>query len=360
LFLALLVSALAAAAAAQGQSPAALSPDSQKRLVEDGHWKRARAALEPRVQSNPRDAEAAWLLSRVRNAWKEYDAAVKLAETAAALDPKNAEYRWVVAENVGEQAEDASWFRALGLARRFKREAEAAAALDAGYVAPRWGLMEFHMRAPGVAGGDKKRAYALLEEIKRISAVQGPLAEFRMTQLEKKNESPEPYYLRAYQADPKHYGANMNLARFYTRDTQKKFDLAEKFARAAMQLEPFRAGPYATLALVYAVQQRWKELDELLSQFEKAIPDSSIAHYQAAAMLRVSGADLPRAERYLRKYLSVEPEPGYPTHADAHWLLAMVSEKMGRNADAVRELEAALRLNPGHDAAKKDLKRLKK
>jgi hypothetical protein len=35
-------------------------------LLEAGHWKQARAVLEPRVKANPADAEAAALLSRVR------------------------------------------------------------------------------------------------------------------------------------------------------------------------------------------------------------------------------------------------------------------------------------------------------
>ena len=35
-------------------------------LVESGHWKRLRAMAEPRLAANPNDAEAAYLLSRVK------------------------------------------------------------------------------------------------------------------------------------------------------------------------------------------------------------------------------------------------------------------------------------------------------
>ena len=83
------------AVAARAQSPAA-------DLAEHGHWKRLKALVEPRAAANPNDAEAQWLLSRVRMAFKDVDGALAPAEKAAALDPKNVEYRWQVAQVVGE------------------------------------------------------------------------------------------------------------------------------------------------------------------------------------------------------------------------------------------------------------------
>ena len=71
------------------------------------------------------------------------------------------------------------------------------------------------------------------------------------------------------------------------------------------------------------------------------------------------GGDLARAEGWLRQYLELEPEPGSPSHAHAHWRLAQVFEKQERKSDAVAALEAALRLNPDLEEAKKDLKRLR-
>src|SRR5215213_448704 len=79
-------------------------------LAEHGHWKRLKALIEPRAAANPNDAEAQWLLSRVRMAFKDVDGALAPAEKAAALDPKNVDYRWQVAQVVGEQASSASVF----------------------------------------------------------------------------------------------------------------------------------------------------------------------------------------------------------------------------------------------------------
>lgn len=68
---------------------------------------------------------------------------------------------------------------------------------------------------------------------------------------------------------------------------------------------------------------------------------------------------MPRAERYVRKYLSQEPEPSASTPAVAHWRLGLILEKQGRKADAIAEVQEATKLDPKFQQAQKDLKRLK-
>jgi hypothetical protein len=47
-----------------------------------------------------------------------------------------------------------------------------------------------------------------------------------------------------------------------------------------------------------------------------------------------------------------------PSFASAYWDLAPVFEKQNRRPDAIHELQLALRLDPGFEPAKKELKRL--
>lgn len=75
--------------------------------------------------------------------------------------------------------------------------------------------------------------------------------------------------------------------------------------------------------------------------------------------LPLSKDDLPRAERYLRKYLTQEAEAESPSHAAARWRLGLVLEQPGRKAEAISEIEAAVKAEPSIEPAKKDLKRLK-
>ena len=142
---------------------AAANDPSPEELMNGGHWKRLRGAVEPRVKANPNDAPAAYFLSNVRQAYNDIDGAFALAEKAVALDGKNGDYRCQLAETYGQRAEKAGIFSQLGLARKFKKEAEAAIALDPKNIDCRIGLMEFHLRAPRIAGGDRKMADVMVE-----------------------------------------------------------------------------------------------------------------------------------------------------------------------------------------------------
>ena len=149
-------------------------------------------------------------------------------------------------------------------------------------------------------------------------------------------------------------------AGFYASDSQKKYDLAEKYAVEAIQFDEDRVGPYAALAIVYASTERWKDLDAIVARLEKNVPDDLGAHYQAAKILLLSGKDLPRAERYFRKYLTIDPEAGEPPWAGAHWRLGQVLEKEGKRTEAIAEIQEAVRLQPDMKPAKEDLNRLKR
>jgi tetratricopeptide (TPR) repeat protein len=336
------------------QSPAA-------DLAEHGHWKRLKALIEPRAAANPNDAEAQWLLSRVRMAYKDVDGALAPAEKAAALDPKSVEYRWQVAQVVGELATSASVFKQMGLAKRYKREVDAALVLNPKHTGSLTGLMEYYNRAPGIVGGDKKKAGEMPGQIMAVNKVDGWIAKVRLLQ----QQSPMPAgeieqaWVQAVLADPSRYEPHINLASIYTGGTTPRWELAEKEALTARKIDPDRTAPYSVLAAVYATGERWPELDALLADAEKKIPDNVTPYLRASTVLVATGKDLARAERYARKYLSQEPEPNSTTSAAAHWRLAMVLEKAGKKPEAITELQTATRLDPKFEPAQKDLKRVK-
>jgi hypothetical protein len=60
-----------------------------------------------------------------------------------AADGRNADYRYLLSGVLGQKAQRAGVLSRLGLARRFKREAETAVALDPKHVDARIALMEF-------------------------------------------------------------------------------------------------------------------------------------------------------------------------------------------------------------------------
>jgi tetratricopeptide (TPR) repeat protein len=329
-------------------------------LLEGGHWKRLRAIAEPRVAANPNDAQATYYLASAKEELGDLQGALPLAEKALSSDPNNARYHLRVATICISLGQQAGIFKGMGLARRFKEEAEKAMALDPRSVDAGEDLMEYYFDAPGIAGGDKKKAWATAGEIGRIDAARGLLAQASLAEKEKNPAKEEDFYKKALAAVANDFRVLSTVAGFYGSDGQKKYDLAEKYALAALKLDETRAGPYVVLAIAYAARERWQDLDTAMARAEKNVPDDFGAYYQAGKVLLFSGKDLPRAERYFRKYLTMEPEGGEPHHAAAHWRLGLVLEKEGKNQEAIVEMEESLRLEPELKEAKQDLKRLRK
>src|SRR5437867_1282441 len=142
-------------------------------LMGAGHWKRARIILQERVRNNPRDAKAAYLFAQLKLAFGLRDEALKLAERAAEIDNRNADYHVLLSRIYGESAENSGAIMRLVNGSRFRKEAETALSLDPKHLDARYALMLFYFNAPEAFGGDRKKAHALADEIVRIDPWEG-------------------------------------------------------------------------------------------------------------------------------------------------------------------------------------------
>jgi tetratricopeptide (TPR) repeat protein len=82
----------------------------------------------------------------------------------------------------------------------------------------------------------------------------------------------------------------------------------------------------------------------------------TVRGHWALAWIAEKDKDAARAESEFRKAFEADASGGRV--ADTHWRLARFYERAGRKGDAKAELREALKLNPEHAQAKKDLKRL--
>lgn len=332
--------------------------DDAATLLERGFMRRAGVECEKRLAANPKDAAAGAVLARVRAEQGQLDEAIRIATAAVAADPKNADAQYAVSEVNGRKAQSVGMLRAAGYAGKLKKAAEAAIAIDPKHVDALEILVDFHRRAPGIMGGDKKKGTEYLERLMQVDPVSGWFKKANIARGDKDTNSAGQCYAKAVEAAPQSARALVAQASWLApahRDPAK----SEKLALQATQLEPTRVGGWQVLGALYAHQQRWDELESVLQRSEAAEPTHLAPWFQAGRQLVVDGREPARAERYLRKYLSREPELGAPKHAGARWQLGLALEKQGKKAEAAAEIAAAVKADPKLEDAKKDLKRLK-
>jgi len=342
--------ALAGAVALAGQG----QPSPQE-LIDAGHYKRARALVEAR---NSNDADTLYFMATLKQMWHDLDAAEKYAERAVAANPKDARCHYRLSDISGERAQDANPFRQMSLGRKFKKETDAALALDPNHVEALFNLMQYYLHAPGVIGGDKTKAAGVADRIMKLDPRKGYQAKLEIARTEKQDKVVQELNQQVLEFQPESFEGHLTLANYLAGPQQKKYAEAEQHARAAIAIHPDRAAGYTTLAVLLVRQDKLQELDPALAQAEKAVPDNLTPYFRAANNLLDRKVELARAERYFRKYLTQEPEPIAPTHSQTHWRLGLVLEQEGRKPDAIAELQAAVKLDSKSPAAQ-DLKRLK-
>jgi tetratricopeptide (TPR) repeat protein len=347
----------------------AAEPDAEA-LIRNGHWKRARPAAETQFHAHPGDARAAYVLARVRRAFESFDEAVKLAETAVRLDPNRSEYHRELGLSYMHQVEKSSILKAVGTMRKCRGELDAALTLAPADPDNLYEKMDFLLQAPGVAGGDKKQAAEMANRLLGLDAARGYLALARVAWKLRQFDGLEGLYLKAAQANPPNYEAQVALAGLYLGNpvapedansrARTNFALAERYAGKALDLNRDRIEGYRILVAALAGQKRFDDAAKMVARSEEAIPDDLSTSLVAARAKLREGVELGKAETELRKYLSQPggPEVGAPHLGVAHWLLGLVYEKEGRKAEAIGELQAALRVKADFEPARRDLKRL--
>lgn len=331
-----------------------------KTLLEQGRYHQLYTLAQERLSHTPNDAEALAWLSAVYDASGDFDQAVDFGRRATEAAPSSSEAHCQLADALGDKALKVGILHgAYPLARQMRHELDLSLQLDPRNVRCLRESMGLYEQAPALAGGSKPKAQQMLQQITQIDPAEGARAEAALLQMQKRPlPEIEAALRRAVQLNPHFYRALIDLASILDSDGYRRYAEAEQVARQAIASDPERAAGYAYVAAACAHQQHWNDLETALGEAQYRLPDDLSPFYAAALVLLDSGTDLPRAERYLRKYLAQQPEAGAPTQATAHWKLGLVLEKEGRLSDAARELRAALAGNSNDPAFKKDFKRI--
>jgi len=284
-------------------------------------------ALEPTAGSTATAQTAAELVTTGRALLDsaKYDAAAKVFEKAIKLEDNSANHMWL-AEALGNIARKSNVFKQGMMAGRIKREMERARDLDPKNIDPHEGLINFYLEAPSIMGGSVAKAKIEATEIGKINRLRGHFAQVKIAQHEKDSVTVEREY------------------------------------RAAFNDEPDSAVAYATLAFYFVSTKRNAEAFATIDKVLARRPDEPMGLFYLGRVATATGQQLDRGEAALRKYLTIPPNPDDKSRAlppAAHFRLGELLGKKGNNAEARKEYETALQLNPKLEAARNALKALK-
>ena len=296
-----------------------------KRLLDEQKFEEAKEVLLKVVKQEPENPEANFLLCKVFLILDDHDKSIKYGKKAVKLNDSESDYHLWLGRAHGTQAQKGSKLKALFRAKRAKKEFEKAVEWDSTNVEARFALMQYYLMAPGIAGGDKKKAKKQAEIMQGLDSCYGAWAWALVWQKE------------------------------------KDFDKAETLLRKAVELDTssdYRATYW--LGIFLQEREKYTQAVELFEKLYNEHPDQMAALYQIGRTYVFAKDSLDKAERCFKQYLQVEPKKNAPDWAGAHWRLGMVYDLQGKTDLAIAELEEALKLDPKNKTYKKTLKKLKK
>ena len=324
-------------------------------LIDNDHLRRALVA----INALPKNAQQAYYRSQIAVNFPDQRAeALAQAQIAAAAEPNNAEYQCNLAQAAGARAQNAGNFERIKLLHTIHAGSDKGLQLNPKNLTCLSLMANFYQQAPGLLGGDKKKANEFANRILQVNAPEGYLMLASLAQDNKQAADADAFRIKAAHASGDTFNAHIQVGRMYLRD--KKFVLAEGEARTALAQRPGNVAPYLLLAQALGGQEKWAAVEVALADGKKAVPDNLSPYYNMARDMLLQNKELARAERYMREYLTATPELGAPGLAAAHWRLGNILEKEGRKAEAIAELRESVRMEPKYEPAKKDLERLSK
>jgi tetratricopeptide (TPR) repeat protein len=267
------------------------------------------------LTAQPADAEAHNLLCRVYYQEQRWDDAIHQCEAAVQLSPLDSGYHLWLGRAYGEKADSIHSIKAYGLAKKVKSEFERAVQLDSKNVDALSDLGEFYTAAPGIVGGGKDKAQAVLQKLESLEPAQA-------------------YQLKGRLAEK-----------------SKNYVLAESEFKAAVEASRQAADAWMELASYYARRKQWDQMLEALhagiDADAKAAEPHGPALVDGAGILSRNHQQPQLATQLLRLYLASPNQSADAPVFQVHAQLSRLLEQQGDHAGAQQHIEAAAAL--AHD-----------
>jgi tetratricopeptide (TPR) repeat protein len=197
--------------------------------------------------------------------------------------------------------------------------------LDESNFSARQAFIEFCCKAPGIVGGGVEKAQPHIQRLGEMDEAEGHYAKGNCRRQKNDLVTADQEFTKALESNPKSPDLIYDIGDYGVTHSQPERLLA-----------------------VAAVGER-------------VAPGDPRRYFYGGVALALKKENPAEAERPLREYLQKAPtRSGYPRPAAAHAWLGRLLENQNKLEDAVKEYEAALKLDPKNKMAQEALKRLNK
>src|SRR5713226_3960523 len=173
------------------------------RAYEASDYAKAIQSLHAAAAKEPQNGDVQLLLAKSYLELQQHDPAIKSAEKAVAIDPQNSIYHEWLGRAYGDKADHASWFSAISLAKKTRKEFETAVRLDARNYSARQALIEFDCSAPGLVGGGEEKALPQIKQLAEMDAAEGHYASGNCRRQKKDFTAADQEFTKALESNPK-------------------------------------------------------------------------------------------------------------------------------------------------------------
>lgn len=304
-------------------STAAMAIDEARTALDEWRPDRALEILD----ASPDEQDAHWHRLRgvaLMNTGQTEESFTHL-ERAVELAPEEAEGHWFMLMGLTARLEDAGMFGKLRLARRIGKTLETAVELDPDNPEYRFGLLQYYLQAPGIAGGSSSGAREQRDALAEMDPKWGLAAEAIFLLVEEENEAALEKMLAAW-------------------------DDGDGVQEVAMPIVFNAQG-----------QEDWATARRVLDRLLADEPGKPSVLYQVGRTAALSGEELEAGLKALETYADLPfIGAGDPSRAAAFWRMGQIHRHAGEPVLARQAWNESLEHNPEFDDAQQSLAELDK
>src|SRR3989441_2902533 len=268
-WLAVVIAASTVVAATNVKQEAGL--EAGRHAYETSDYAKAVQVLQAAAAQDPKNGDVQLLLAKSYLELQERDAAIKSAEKAVAIDPQNSIYHEWRGRAYGDKADHASWFSAISLAKKTRKEFETAVQLDEKNFSARQVLIEFDCSAPGLVGGGEDKALPQIQQLAEMDAAEGHYARGNCRRQKKDFAAADAEFAKALESNPKSAELIYDIGDYAVKRSQADTLLAVAEAGERVAPNDPRGKFYRGVALILK-KEDLSEGETLLQEYLKKAP----------------------------------------------------------------------------------------